>query len=186
MFGIPIIIGVSWFGKEIITLLATSKFNGASIIIPYIIAPLIIYGALPIYGAALYIHKKSDILMYITFVSAVLNIILNIALIPIWGILGAAFATLVAYLILSTVALLSSYKYIHLKLDLWQIVKYIGMSVFFVVIVSKFPIITNFILIKIGVVIILYCTAILMVDKNIRYKALLYITKYSSLMAGLK
>lgn len=177
MFGIPIIIGVGWFGEEIVTLLATSKFDSAGIIIPYIIFPLIIYGALPIYGAAFYIYKRSDILMYITLISAILNIILNIVLIPTWGILGAAIATLLAYLILFTVALLSSYKYIHLTLNFWQIVKYMGTSVVSIVIVSKVPIITNFILIKIGVVVILYCTVILIIDKNIRYKALLYMTK---------
>jgi len=186
MFGIPIIIGVSWFGNDIITLLATSRYSSANIIIPYIVFPSIVYGALPIYGAGLYIYKKSNTLMYLTLSSSIINIILNIVLIPTMGILGAAIATLVAYLMLSLLVILSSYKYIYVKLNLKQIIKYTCIAVLSIVIVSRLLVTANLVLVKIGIVAVLYFIGVLILDRNVRNKIFPYLLKYWSLIKRIK
>ncbi len=52
------------------------------------------------------IAGKSKLLLINVIVTSILNLILNIALVPKYGIIGAAFATLISYIILSSILLL--------------------------------------------------------------------------------
>ncbi len=97
MVALPIIAGVSVVGPTLLTILATEKFASGAVIIPYVIAGMVINGSAVMFGAGLYIHKQTKILMVLMLVSAVFNIILNMILIPHYGIEGAAIATLISY-----------------------------------------------------------------------------------------
>lgn len=66
-----------------------------------------------IYGAV----KKLQTLVASTSVSALVNIVLNLALIPDFGAYGAAFATLVSMYTMFAVRFANSRKYIRLKID---------------------------------------------------------------------
>jgi len=124
--------------------------------------------------------------MYLTLSSSIINIILNIVLIPTMGILGAAIATLVAYLMLSLLVILSSYKYIYVKLNLKQIIKYTCIAVLSIVIVSRLLVTANLVLVKIGIVAVLYFIGVLILDRNVRNKIFPYLLKYWSLIKRIK
>lgn len=173
MFGIPIIFGMSWFGKEIITLVASSKFQEAHIIIPYIIFPMVVNGALPIYGAGLYIQKKSKVLMYLTFMAGAVNILLNIILIPLYGIMGAAYATLAAYFFLAIMIVVSSYRYLGFRVEISSILRYSVLSVIIMYILSMYSAESmDRMLVKIMIGTVLYFIAVLLTDRNLRMKSI--------------
>ncbi len=175
MAGIPIIIGLSWFGRDVITLLATAKFREAHIIIPYIILPLILHGAYSMYGAGLFIEKKTKILMYLTVFSLFVNVLANIILIPFFGILGAAYATAISYFLVIILIFLQSHKYLKIKIQILPLLKYTAVS-FSVMFIISYLEASNIkkMLVKIIIGAILYAFGILIVEKPLRYKVLSY------------
>jgi O-antigen/teichoic acid export membrane protein len=97
LFGAPVVAGLAAVGPELLPSLASDKYASAGIILPWVIAGMVLDGAQAMLGAGLFIHKKTRTIMVIVFSSAVINIVLNIILVPRIGVVGAAIATLVAY-----------------------------------------------------------------------------------------
>jgi O-antigen/teichoic acid export membrane protein len=84
-------------GEAIIWLLGNPGYAGAAGVIPilasvYLFSPFIFVGSSQI----LY-RKRSPLLVWIILAAGVLNLILNIVLIPAWGMMGAGLATWVTY-----------------------------------------------------------------------------------------
>lgn len=100
VLSIPIVFGLSALGGDIITILASSKYAKAGEIVPFLAAGLTLWGFLPIFAADLYISKRTWQLSFILLLGSGLNILLNLLLIPQWGIKGAAVASLATYCIL--------------------------------------------------------------------------------------
>jgi O-antigen/teichoic acid export membrane protein len=65
---------------------------------------MLIDGIIPLIGAGIYLHKKNRLLIPCVMFCAVLNIVLNVILIPSMGILAAAVATLICYIVLAGLA----------------------------------------------------------------------------------
>ncbi|PLX17290.1 MAG: hypothetical protein C0601_08035 [Candidatus Muiribacterium halophilum] len=63
------------------------------------------------------VDRKNRILSLFWFVAALSNIVLNILLIPIFKIPGAAFATLISYFLLTVLYLIYSAKYLGIKYE---------------------------------------------------------------------
>lgn len=61
--------------------------------------------------------KKSSILAYTTVVSAVINTILNIILIPVWGVQGAAIATTVSLFVMWFVRVIKLKELVRIKVN---------------------------------------------------------------------
>lgn len=86
------------FAKEII-LLTTSGgayFNADNVIL--ILVPGVIVASLYLFTPGLALAKKTTMILYANFAGATANIILNAALIPVFGIEGAALATSLSFL----------------------------------------------------------------------------------------
>jgi O-antigen/teichoic acid export membrane protein len=78
-------------------------WNGM-VIIPIILGGYFFNGAITNFSAGFYITKKTKYIAITMWVAAIANIILNIYLIPIYGYIGAAWATFLAYLIGAIIA----------------------------------------------------------------------------------
>lgn len=75
----------------------------------------VLFNSLTIFiGSIFSAVKKTKTIAYTTIVSAVMNTLLNIILIPKWGALGAAIATAVAYLVMFIARVYISHNYIKL------------------------------------------------------------------------
>ena len=68
------------------------------VIIPVCVG-YIAFGLYQIFFPYLVHAKKTKYLIFITPLAAVFNVIFNNALIPIYGLVGAAYATIIAYLV---------------------------------------------------------------------------------------
>ncbi len=140
MLCFPIIAGVAIVGPALLNLLTSGKYSEGAVVIPYVIAGLMIHGAHPMLGAGIFI-KKSTILIWITLAAAIVNIILNILLIPPFGIEGAAIATLLSYVFMTIVEtiygrrllpvdfpFIASLKFLALSLVMYFVLKQISMA----------------------------------------------------------
>jgi O-antigen/teichoic acid export membrane protein len=78
------------------TLIAPEYWSGSGIV-PIILFSYLFAGMDQVLGAGLYIRKRTMIVLYTTLTAAAVNILANLILIPLIGIYGGAFATLLAY-----------------------------------------------------------------------------------------
>jgi O-antigen/teichoic acid export membrane protein len=137
----PLVAGVSAIGGEVLVILASDKYAEGATIIPYVVGGMAVEGAISILAAGLYIHKRTLIMAALMASCAVLNVALNIGLIPGLGIVGAALATLLAYVALAlgawhagrkvlpySVPLVSAAKFALLSLVMFAIVDSISLS----------------------------------------------------------
>ncbi len=96
---LPLLMGISLFAKEILLLFTTEPYYGAWLVVP-ILAVAAVCSKLYIFFPGLDIAKKTKIIAVINISAAFINILLNILLIPLWGIIGAALATLTGAVVL--------------------------------------------------------------------------------------
>lgn len=104
MIAVPVVAGMSAVGGEVLTTLASEKYAEGAVVIPLVVAGMCIDGGIPLFAAGMYIHKSNRMLVPFMIAAAALNIALNVALIPSMGLLGAAFATFICYLLLAVCA----------------------------------------------------------------------------------
>jgi O-antigen/teichoic acid export membrane protein len=81
-----------------------------------VIAGMVLDGANTMLGAGLFIHRKTKRIMAIVVSCASLNILLNIIFVPRIGILGAAIATLITYMVNSLLFALAGRRLLPVKL----------------------------------------------------------------------
>jgi O-antigen/teichoic acid export membrane protein len=84
--------------RDVIVVLASSKFQDASRLLPVLVIGLLVYAVHIFLNAALLIHKKTATMAKLVVYACAINILLNVVLIPRIGLQGAAIATLASYL----------------------------------------------------------------------------------------
>jgi len=123
------VVGLSLFSMEAIKFLATKHdYWDAYIIVPLISFSIIFIALRDSIGIGLNIAKKTKILASILVGMAVMNLILNIILIPYFGSYGAAFATLITHFIFFIVHYKFSQKYYFVPYEINKIIKIIILS----------------------------------------------------------
>ncbi len=93
-------LGLSILAKEILVLATSPKYVEGYVIIPLITFSYVLFGIRTILVNALATQKETKVVAYSTMVGALMNLLLNIVFIPIWGIMGAAVATIASYLLI--------------------------------------------------------------------------------------
>jgi O-antigen/teichoic acid export membrane protein len=98
LFVTPVVAGVASVGPYLLPALASEKYVHAGVVLPWIIGGMALDGASNYLGAGLYVERRPRLLMGLMTGSALLNVALNLLLVPRLGILGAAVSTLLCYL----------------------------------------------------------------------------------------
>ena len=86
---------------EIVALLTTNEYMGGIHMIPPIAAGIFFTALYNMYSTMLLYRKKTTLIMLSTVISAIVNIVLNYLLIPIYGYVTASYTTLVSYIVLA-------------------------------------------------------------------------------------
>ncbi len=123
MIAIPSIIGLFAISKPLLLLFTTKEFLIGSDIIPIIALGAFFAGLFQITINIFLLVKKTKFIFYIQFLSAIINIILNIILISNFGIIGAAYATLISFFIMSTFSYTLGMKYFQIHIDYTALIK---------------------------------------------------------------
>jgi O-antigen/teichoic acid export membrane protein len=90
-------LGLCLFGPQIIRIMATSAYSGAIALLPILTFAYVAREVGDFFRQILYINKRSGAVGKIAMVSAVVNLALNFALIGRFGMMGAAWATLLTW-----------------------------------------------------------------------------------------
>ncbi len=86
--------------RDAIILLASARFEEAHRLLPILIPSLMLYAAHIFLNVGLILQKRTPLMATLVAVSAAINLALNVVLIPRIGLTGAAWATLLSYLLL--------------------------------------------------------------------------------------
>lgn len=86
---------------EIVAILATREYYEAIYIMPPICAGVFLTSLSNMYTNVLIYHKKTSFVMISSIVAAIVNIVLNLIGIRVFGYMAAAYTTLIAYIILA-------------------------------------------------------------------------------------
>jgi O-antigen/teichoic acid export membrane protein len=117
-------VGVIAFSSELIGLLAPPSYGAAVAVVPWVAISQIAWGVYPVLSLGPKIAKRTWHIGWTTGVAAVINILINIILIPPLGILGAAIATLISYILLAIIVYVVGQRFYSFPIDfvrLWKL-----------------------------------------------------------------
>ncbi len=129
LVGSILVVGISLFVADLVqiniagySIIGSAYWSGLDIV-PIILLAYLINGIYVIFSAGIYIEEKSLYVPFIAGAGAVVNIIANFALIPVMGFMGAAFATLIAYLVMAIGYYVVTQKFYHIIYEWDKIIK---------------------------------------------------------------
>lgn len=156
---IPICFGYIAVSKEMFIVLASNKYHFAASFSGIILIGNTLLGMNNVLNAGLYIKKRSSTILYIMLFSAIINLLLNIVLVPKIGISGAAIATLIACILSAIITIIFSFPHIKIRISYVTIGYYFLLSVLMYLILKEvsfsMPMVQLFVKICIGAIVIM-------------------------------
>lgn len=155
---------------DVIVLLASRKFSQAYTLLPFLVIGLVLSAVTIYFRPGLLIHKRASKIAAATFYASVLNIGLNIALLPRIGLVGAALATMVSYAGIVLFLGYQSLRVLPFKLEPVALLRYVAVGGAASWLASKLPIETPWIagLTKAALILVLYAAILYMIDSHVR------------------
>ncbi|HET9999908.1 MAG TPA: oligosaccharide flippase family protein [Ktedonobacteraceae bacterium] len=124
--------GLSLLSVVMLHLLFPSGYNAATPIIPVITLSIVFYGTYIVFTVGIGITRKTWLVVIFTTFSALINLGLNLVLIRLFGSMGAAFSTLVAYIALAAVTYFANQRIypIPFEIGLFAVALLVGITLF--------------------------------------------------------
>lgn len=163
-FALLVIAGSIVLSKDIISLLVTENFYSASELVPFLVATMFVSN-LYIFTPGIVIAKKTKQASIIMVIGAILNIILNYILIPIFGINGAGFATLLSSIFVFFIYAIYSHRYYIIPFNIRGIISNLVLILFSAYLVYS---ISNSIIVKLLYLILLSFILIFLIKQEIK------------------
>ena len=102
--------GLTVFADELITLLAGDGFRDASVAVLPLSVGMIAYASTQVTAGGISLKNRTVFLAVYSWMAAVINVVLNLVLIPPFGMVGAAWATAAAYVFLTAAYAITSHR----------------------------------------------------------------------------
>ena len=112
---------LSAFAPEIIAVIANPGYAVATQVLPVVAFGAACQSVYTMFVGIIFLRRRTKRLPFITLVSAVASIALNVLLIPVYGVMGAAVTTLLAYLLSATLTYQFARRIYPLELDRWRL-----------------------------------------------------------------
>lgn len=164
LLAIPAVFGLSFLSRPLLMLLSTPEIaQNGYLITPFVAVSALLVGIYGITSQVLALEKKTKIIGSMWIIAAIINLVLNILLVPYFGIMAAAVTTLTAYAFTFLITLFYSHKHIKIKFELGFIFKSVFASILMsLVIIFINPTTVIGIIITIGISSVVYMALILL------------------------
>jgi len=113
------LVKAQFFGRYIIH----PNYWGGLEIVPVILLAHVFSGVYIIFTPGIYIEKKTYHLLYIVGTGAMINVVANYLLIPVLGMMGAAYATLLSYLSMAVALYVVVQRFYHVEYEFDRVAK---------------------------------------------------------------
>ena len=110
--------------REVIVILASSKYQEARSLLPYLIGGLLLSAMSIFFRPGLMIHHRAGKIARATFFASLLNVVLNIALLPRLGLTGAAIANVLSFLGMAIYTGVESMRLLPFRIEWLALVRY--------------------------------------------------------------
>ena len=131
MGGLPLFFIFFLFPDVILNLLFGSRYVGAAVALQFLALGFFLNASIGFAYSTLLVLGKSKFLMWTFMISAIINIILNIVLIPPFGLIGASVSSAVSVVIGKILNTVRLYKYLDVHPFSKNYLKIIGLLVMF-------------------------------------------------------
>jgi O-antigen/teichoic acid export membrane protein len=99
-FAIPFVVGLSMISGSFLSRIGNEEITGGGGFLTLLIAGgVMMWGISVMLAQMFYGARRTVAIGVVTVAAALFNLVLNLALVPVWGIKGSAFSTLVSYLL---------------------------------------------------------------------------------------
>jgi len=174
MVTLPAVFGLTAVGADALTLLAGAKYQDAFFLVPVLASAIAVNGLSHVTFSGMYYKSQSRRILMITLGTAILNLALNLILLPLVGLVGAAWATGISYLLM----VLSGYFYTKQSLKInYQVISIIKYAVFSLLMFSAIKLVpfsgNMGLLLKIMAGALLYAVMIMLFDFSFLRKEVL-------------
>lgn len=119
------------FTKTIMKYMVSANFTSAWMFIPFLYFGAIFNAFSTFYGTGYQSSKETIGAFYTSIYGAVINVLLNIILIPLIGIQGAALSTMVSFLVMWIVRLWQTKKYFKINIYIGKIISLLSISILY-------------------------------------------------------
>ena len=174
-------VGLSVFCRELVLLLSTVEYEASASVVPYLSLANTIWGAVAIVGIGYGIAKRSYHTTIAVIIGAAVNIGLNILLIPIWGIVGAAVSTMFGNITALIYSRFAASKYFTVQYDYERIIRLVGISIATIgvsMIIDRFFPVWNPRIALYKIVLIMVSVVFLFASKVVRYDEIKRVVSY--------
>lgn len=172
-----VIAGLYCVGEPLLGFLATDEYKQYAYLIPIISAGVFLHGTNVIFAAGLQINKDSKKMFRYVVESMIINIILNLIFIPMFGIISAAIVTLVSYLWMSFRYFNAGSKIVTIRLRWGLFARAIIYSLVMTFAVMQIDLTSDFLLLVTRAVLggIIFCVLVLGFEKTIRIELISFL-----------
>ncbi len=156
--------------QDVIVLLASKKFQQAHVLLPFLVIGLVLSAVTVYFRPGLLIHKRASKIALATFYASILNIALNIILLPRIGLVGAAIATMVSYAGIVVFLAYQSMSVLPYKLELAAFARYAAVGGFVTWLASRLAVESPLLsaVTKGSMVLFLYVGILAAIDSRVR------------------
>ncbi|MBS3162845.1 flippase [Candidatus Woesearchaeota archaeon] len=126
MFNLPLLIFIVFFPKEVLSVLFGAEYTVGSLgLIILSVGFFIMYSFMVSREVLLALKKSKDVFVF-SLVGVILNVLLNYFLVPIYGIIGAAVASIISLGVISLLIFGTAFKFTKNKFFQWDYLKILG------------------------------------------------------------
>jgi O-antigen/teichoic acid export membrane protein len=156
--------------RDVIVLLASRKFQQAHTLLPFLVIGLVLSAVTIYFRPGLMIHQRASKIAAATFYASILNIALNVVLLPRIGLVGAAIATTVSYGGIVLFLAYQSLRVLPYKLELVSFAKYGLVGAAAAWLAAQLPVETPLVsaVVKGSLILALYTVVLFAIDKRVR------------------
>ncbi|UGV40307.1 oligosaccharide flippase family protein [Methanococcoides orientis] len=169
---IPGVFGLSLLSKELLEILSTPEIAEHSYLItPFVALSALLFGVFVVFQKVAMLVKKTHIMGTIWLVAAVINLGLNLLLIPYIGIIAAAVTTLLSFMVSLALMAYYSLRFLRFDMNLGFILKSVFSSFLMsVLIIFWNPVGLFSIIIMIGICVVLYFLILMLLKGFNKYE----------------
>lgn len=156
--------------RDVMVLLASRKFQEAHSLLPYLVIGLVLCATMIFFRPGLLIFERAGKIAMATLYACILNIVMNVVLLPRIGIAGAAIATMVSYAAMVAFLAYESWKVLPFKVEVLALGRYIVVGTAVAWLVSRWSLPNPLVgaVVKGALIVILYAAVLWIVDGRVR------------------
>ena len=117
LLGLPASFGLAWMSQPLLTVIASSQFTTNTFLVLWIALGILFEGVFQINVYVYHLLRQTKYVSLVLLLSTAVNIVLNVVLVPLIGLVGSAFATALTFGLMASLVLYHGRQRIHYRVQ---------------------------------------------------------------------